>query len=155
MGWGIRQAGRRWLHRVRRFNRRWIDWLDPDPRPQTQWAPVESRARAPTPTVSAAPIDRAPVEIQWRETPNPDARRFSANVPLLTGGSVSLSNARAAETHPIGRALFAIPGVQSVFATPDFAAVTRTPDASWLDLTPAICDALIAAVNDPGEPHDA
>ena len=155
MGWSIRQSGRRWLDRLRRFNRRWIDRLDPDRPPATQWAPVETRARPPAPPVPAPPPDRAPVEIQWRETPNPDARRFSASVPMLAGGSVSFHNARAAEAHPLGRALFAIPGVQSVFATPDFAAITRTPDAPWLDLTPAICDALAAVLTDPGEEPDA
>lgn len=65
------------------------------------------------------------------ETPNPNARKFTASVPVVALGAVSVHTAADAARHPISAALFAIEGVTGVFAVKDFVTVTATPGADW------------------------
>ncbi|MBA2319680.1 MAG: NifU N-terminal domain-containing protein [Deltaproteobacteria bacterium] len=125
---GIRQ---RLMGRIRRFNRWWIDRLAPAEPPGPSTAPVERVVTRPAPA-------QQPVSITSEETPNPDARKFVANVRIVPSGSLSFSNRRAAADHPLGRELFEIDGVKSIFATGDFLTVTRDAGADWDRLTPAV-----------------
>jgi hypothetical protein len=126
---GIR---RRLLGRIRRFNRWWIDALAPAAAPAPRDPPP------PAPVVPTRPA----VVVTSEDTPNPDARKFTATVPVVRTGSISFSNPRAAADHPLGRAIFEIGGVRSLFATGDFLTVTRSPGADWAEVSPAVEAAL-------------
>ena len=65
-----------------------------------------------------------------QQTPNPNAVKFVLDRPI-SQGTVSFLNAEQAETHPIARRLFAIPGVCSVLLLGDFVTVNKTADAAW------------------------
>lgn len=130
---GKRSIARRIVGRIRRLNRRWIDWLDPDS--AATWAPVhEPAAAAP---IAAAPPKQAFV-VHREETPNPDAMKFVCNRKVVDTGSLSFSNARAADGHPLGRAVFQVDGVKSLFAVNDFVTVTRRTGEDWDRMGPQI-----------------
>ncbi len=120
---GIR---RRLVRQIRTFNRWWLDRLDPR-------APQDAVPRA-HPTASPP----AAVRVTSEDTPNPDARKFVANVPIVPTGSLSFSTQRAAAEHEVGRRLFEIAGVRSIFATGNFLTVTRNPGADWPSLSAAV-----------------
>ncbi len=128
---GKRSIARRIVGRIRRINRRWLDWLDPDA--AVTWAPVQEPA---TP-VKSAPTQPA-FTVHREETPNPDAMKFVCNRKVVDTGSLSFSNARAAEGHPLGRAVFQVDGVKSLFAVNDFVTVTRRPGEDWERMGPQI-----------------
>jgi hypothetical protein len=67
-----------------------------------------------------------------RPTPNPNSLKFEvAGAELLPGGLVAAHSAAEAAAHPLGAALFALPGVHSVLILPAFATVTKDPGAAW------------------------
>lgn len=140
----VRRLARRVLGPVRRFNRWWIDRLDPDAR--GSWAPVEEVPSATVrPATPAAPATAGPaLTIRREDTPNPDAMKFVCSRRVVPSGSLSFSNARAGEAHPLGRAIFGVPGVRSLFAINDFVTVTRGSDGDWEAMGPAIEAALRA-----------
>ena len=132
---GVRTLARRIVRRIRRMNRVWLDWLDPDA--EVTWAPVEEPApRTQVPVVPA--VSRQALVVKREETPNPDAMKFVCNRRLVEAGSISFSNARAAEGHPLGRTLFQVDGVKSIFAINDFVSVTRQPNADWDRIGPQV-----------------
>lgn len=63
-------------------------------------------------------------------TPNPNALRFTLDVPVPDG----------LEQSAFGTAVLAVPGVVSLFGVNDFVTVTRSPDGDW--------DVIVAAVQD-------
>ena len=65
-----------------------------------------------------------------QQTPNPNAVKFMLDRPV-SEGTVSFLSAEQAENHPIGRRLFAIPGVCSVLLLGDFVTVNKTAEAAW------------------------
>lgn len=152
----LRRALRRLVHRVRRFNRAWIDALDPDHDPDARWAEAPPRPDAAPagPVAEVAPPTRpepAPsvprsAEVWAEPTPNPDAMKFSASVPIAPRGALTFDDAAAAATHPVGRAVFAVGGVKSMFAVNDFVTVTRVPDADWAVMAPKIEAAIAGAL---------
>ncbi len=77
------------------------------------------------------------------ETPNPDARKFTAD-KKLSAGAKSWSSAEEAADDPLGAALFALEGVASVFLVNDFVTVTKEGSASWNTLSDAVCAAIVA-----------
>jgi hypothetical protein len=82
------------------------------------------------------------VDVWAEETPNPNARKFSASVRVVEKGSLSINSAADAEKHAIGRALWALGGVRGIFAVNDFVTVTKEDGASWDALSPQVIRAL-------------
>lgn len=149
----VRSVARAVLGRVRRFNRWWIDRLDPDarsPEPAAWDAPEPEAPGAPS---SPAPVAAAPeagraarvVEVWAESTPNPNAVKFVCSVPAIDGGALTW-RAGDRTDHPLGAALLAIPGVASAFAVGDFVTVTRRPTADWDTLAPEVEAALRRAL---------
>lgn len=136
----LRRVVRKAVRAVRRFNRAWIDALDPD------HAPGASYAEAPPPP--APPPPRPAPEVWAEPTPNPDAMKFSASVPIAPRAALSFDSAEAAAAHPLGRAVFAVPGVRSLFAVNDFVTVTRLPGADWGELVPRLERAIAEALSE-------
>lgn len=158
----LRRAARKLVRVVRRINRAWVDALDPDhgTEPQAEGSFVEAPPRpadpAPTaPRDDTTPTGRAPsepaparrVEVWSENTPNPDAMKFSASVPVAPRGALSFDSAEAAAAHPVGRAVFAVEGVRSMFAVNDFVTVTREPGADWDELAPRLEAAIAEALS--------
>ena len=113
-----------WFHRLRRFNRRWIDQLDPD------W-PLDESAPASQPATSHSREWRA---FEGERTPNPNALKFHV------GRSVdqrTLLRDTPAPEDPLNP-LLDVPGVVSVFAVEDFVTVLKGTDASWDDVLPDV-----------------
>ena len=50
------------------------------------------------------------------------------------------------QSHPLGKAIWAIGGVKSVFAVKDFVTVTKLEDAEWSKLTPKLTKAIKGAL---------
>jgi len=96
------------MYAIRRWNRIWLDRLDPDYPPPEPEAP--------------------PVSVYAEPTPNPDAMKFVSSVPVpaLSAG------------HPLQEALLATDGVKSIFAIEDFVTVTRERDHDWNLLLPQV-----------------
>lgn len=112
----------------------------PAPTPPQTWVPER-------PAPQRAP--RRNVQVRVEETPNPNARKLIADVPVHAGPSRVLQSAKDAASIPVARALFGVPGVASVFIVRDFVTVTREPSAAWNELLPratqAVKDALAEA----------
>lgn len=148
----LRRAARRLLRAVRRLNRAWVDALDPDHAPDEGAfveAPPTRPAPAPPPPRPEPPPSAPARQVEvWSEgTPNPDAMKFSASVPVAPRGALSFDSAEAAADHPIGRAVFAVGGVRSMFAVNDFVTVTREPGADWRELAPLLEAAIAEALS--------
>ncbi|RME22184.1 MAG: hypothetical protein D6798_16430 [Deltaproteobacteria bacterium] len=102
--------------------------------------------RGDDPGQGPASSTRAAVRVHAEATPNPDALKFTLDRRVVDSGSLSFSSAEDAAGHPLGRAIFAVPGVRSAFAVHDFVTVTKDPDASWTDLRPALEEAIRTAL---------
>jgi len=75
-------------------------------------------------------------------TPNPNAMKFTVDVPL--DGMFNVTSPDDAETIPLVKAIFDAGGVASVFGTSDFVTVTRTDDADWAQIEQAVRAAVAA-----------
>jgi hypothetical protein len=85
--------------------------------------------------------------VRFQPTPNPNAGKFTADRPVVAGkASKSYYSAAQATDDPVGRALFALPGVQSLFMVDDFVTVTKTPEADWGALIPRVEEAIAEAM---------
>lgn len=62
--------------------------------------------------------------------------------PLVEGRSQTYNSPREAETSPLARSLFAVPGVVSVFITRSFITVRKAEDTSWGAIVPQVEAAL-------------
>jgi hypothetical protein len=72
------------------------------------------------------------VTVSVRPTPNPDALMFRLDGATAVGaGMLAFFSAGEAAGHPLGAALFALPGVASVLVVPAFVTVTKRPEADW------------------------
>ena len=72
-------------------------------------------------------------------TPNPNSLKFTVkNRTFLDGGMASFNGPVEALGHPLGEALFALPGIANVFILPQFLTVTKKPEADWDALLPAL-----------------
>lgn len=80
------------------------------------------------------------VQISVDITPNPLALKFTPDLgrPLIEGRSQSYNSSKDAETSPLAKSLFAVPGVVSVFVTRSFVTVRKTEDADWDVITPQV-----------------
>lgn len=99
---------------------------------------VESVIAEAAAAAAAVTPQRTEVMVFGEATPNPNAMKFTATVPVIPSGTLSLTSAEAAEAHPLGRALFALNGVRVVFAVNDFVTVTKEGSADWVALAPAV-----------------
>jgi hypothetical protein len=63
---------------------------------------------------------------------------------FVEAGMLVFGNAKEAATHPLGRALFALSGVDNVFVVPDFLTITKRPEVDWKELWPAVAAVLEA-----------
>ncbi len=85
-------------------------------------------------------------------TPNPNSLKIVRTdgqpvVPaadLGGGGMLSFTSAAEAADHPLGAALFSVPGVAGVFALGTFLTVTKASAARWDDVLPGV-EALLHA----------
>ena len=76
-------------------------------------------------------------------TPNPNSLKITTDRgAFIDGGLESFASPEEAAHHPLGRRIFAVPGVANVFVLPQFLTVTKTPAANWNDLLPKIEGAL-------------
>lgn len=67
-----------------------------------------------------------------RPTPNPDSLMFTLDgASAIPSGMLAFFSAGEAAAHPLGTALFALPGVASVLVVPAFVTVTKRPEADW------------------------
>lgn len=79
------------------------------------------------------------MKISSSPTPNPDSLKFE--VPgrrIVEEGLFAFHSPREAEGHPLGAALFSLPGVHSLLLVPDFVTVTKHPAADWNLLADAV-----------------
>ena len=144
----LRSAARRLLKPLRRFNRWWIDRLDPDwPAKPAPAAPAQQPVRAADPVPQRKTREKAtgPISIWAEATPNPDAVKFTCSVQLVDAPVTWQAGDRTGDE--LGSGLLAIPGVRSAFAVGDFVTVTRVGGVDWTMLQPAIEDAIEAAVS--------
>jgi len=133
------------VQRVRNFNRRWIDRLDPDwpaQEPEAEWRDLST---APTvlPTVE---LSSGPVSVYAQSTPNPDALKFVAEGASM-GATATWTSAQACEGHPVGVALFGVEGVQAVFKSAGFVTVTRRSGVPWESMEDRIVQVLEGLFN--------
>ncbi|MEL7087921.1 MAG: NifU N-terminal domain-containing protein [Planctomycetota bacterium] len=84
------------------------------------------------------------------DTPNPQARKFTADVVLNPGPPRSYRTADAAAKDPLAAALFAAGPVTSVLIVNDFVTVNKTPSARWKTLRPKIEAVLAGHLADVG-----
>jgi hypothetical protein len=83
-----------------------------------------------------ATVPGMPVVTGTSETPNPDALRFTLDVPVE--GMRNITSAEAAADDPFAAAVFGTDGVVAVFATADFVTVTRAPGTDWAPIVAAV-----------------
>jgi hypothetical protein len=105
----------------------------PEPAPAPEEAPKKGKGKKKAEEPAAAKV-----RVTGENTPNPNAMKFSCSVKVVPKGSLSLNNAGVAAAHPLGAAIFAVPGVRAVFAVNDFVTVTKEESASWDDLRPRL-----------------
>jgi Fe-S cluster biogenesis protein NfuA len=62
---------------------------------------------------------------------------------VLGRGTADFPDAESARTSPLGRRIFAVPGVTGVFLGSDFVTVTKAADVEWDHIKPAILGAVM------------
>jgi Fe-S cluster biogenesis protein NfuA len=102
-----------------------------------------------------APFAFAPDEvlnIQVKDTPNPNSLKYILGITLVPGGSANFPTAASAVGRsPLAARIFEIPGIVGVFIGPDFFTITREEGRSWSDFTTPLENAL-QAFFEAGEP---
>jgi Fe-S cluster biogenesis protein NfuA len=81
--------------------------------------------------------------IQTESTPNPATLKFLPGETVLGRGTADLPDAEQAAKSPLGRRIFAVPGVTGVFLGSDFVTVTKGADVEWDHIKPAILGAVM------------
>ena len=81
--------------------------------------------------------------IQTESTPNPATLKFLPGETVLGRGTADLPDAESARKSPLGRRVFAVPGVTGVFLGSDFVTVTKAADVEWDHIKPAILGAVM------------
>lgn len=88
-----------------------------------------------------------PASIRFQNTPNPNAGKFTADRPIVTGKeSRSYYSAMQAAGEPLAELLFSVDGVASLFMVEDFVTVTKREDADWELLAPRVIDMMQRAL---------
>lgn len=78
--------------------------------------------------------------LKTTETPNPTARRFHLNQPLLASGTLDFPTIEAAQSNSLARRLFELPDVIAVFFLGSTVTVNKEPEADWSHLITPIAD---------------
>ena len=81
--------------------------------------------------------------IQTESTPNPATLKFLPGETVLGRGTADLPDAEAAAKSPLGRRIFAVPGVTGVFLGSDFVTVTKDASVEWDHIKPAVLGAVM------------
>ena len=85
------------------------------------------------------------VEVNVSTTPNEHAMKYTLNCQAIESGYKTYKNPQEAEESPVGKALFAIDGVEQVFLMADFVTVNKKADAKWSDMETAVLKAIQAS----------
>lgn len=71
-------------------------------------------------------------DFQTHPTPNPNSIKITTTLgPFVDDGMESFDSPAEAEGHPLGEALFAVPGIENVLILPGFVTISKSPGASW------------------------
>jgi Fe-S cluster biogenesis protein NfuA len=73
--------------------------------------------------------------VHVHSTPNPDARKFSVDRPVIEGGSATYRRPAPPEAPSLVRDLLEVPGVRGLFFLDTFCTVTIESGAPWDDVT--------------------
>jgi hypothetical protein len=80
---------------------------------------------------------------ETQPTPNPNSVKITTEAgTFISSGMESFSSPEEAENHPLGRSLFAVPGVTNVFLLPHFLTITKAPAADWNRVMAGVQEAL-------------
>lgn len=72
-------------------------------------------------------------------TPNPNSIKITTDAgPFIDGGMISVASTNEADTHPLGKLLFAIDGIANVLILPQFVTVSKTEAADWNKVLPRV-----------------
>jgi len=118
----------RWFHRLRRFNRQWIDRLDPD------WPPEGAHREEHAVLAAPEPMSAGELDLAGERTPNPNALKFHVGTPMTQR---TLLPDQHDPQDPLAP-LLDVPGVVSVFAVEDFVTVLKRPETEWDDALPGV-----------------
>jgi len=77
-----------------------------------------------------------PSTLDVQPTPNPNAMKFTLDVPTTDGAPRTYRSTADANDHPLARDLLAIQGVVYVFMTANFISVNKTPESDWSQILP-------------------
>lgn len=83
-----------------------------------------------------------PSSLEVQPTPNPNAMKFTLNVPTTDGAPKTYRSGAEAQAHPLALNLFAIEGVVYVFMTANFVSVNKTPESDWNKILPLASQAI-------------
>ena len=86
---------------------------------------------------------------QTHPTPNPNSIKITTDgESFIESGMESFNTPEEAAGHPLGRRLFAVPGLVNVFILPQFVTVTKHPATGWDAVLPKVEGALHAHFTD-------
>ncbi len=71
-----------------------------------------------------------PAQVRLDGTPNPNSLKITVSVPV-SSKPVTFASAAAAQSDPLAKKLFEVPGVKSVFMISNFVTVTKDPATEW------------------------
>ena len=90
-----------------------------------------------------------PLEVRVQRTPNPNSMLFHVNRVLTQSKTgETFSSLETAETSPLARELFRVPGVRSVFFLPGSVTVSRDPAVPWDDILSDLEEAIRAGLTE-------
>ncbi|MBP1995734.1 NifU N-terminal domain-containing protein [Paenibacillus eucommiae] len=87
------------------------------------------------------------IEINFQNTPNPNAIKINTNQIIFEGPrSTSLKSGDETD-HPLALALLQIEGVDNIFGIKDFVTVSKVADVEWDAIIPKVEEAFKAVYN--------
>ena len=75
-------------------------------------------------------------------TPNPNAMKFTVDVPTTDGSPRTYRSVEEAREDPLALKLFSIQGIVNVFMTANFISVNKAPEARWEEILPRATQAV-------------
>ena len=86
--------------------------------------------------------------LEFRETPNPNAKKLLVDPPTGPIGSAARSYFRPEQAagDVLAAGLFAVPGVVNVLIHPDWITIGKSPEANWDRVKAGVVKALSQAV---------
>jgi Scaffold protein Nfu/NifU N terminal len=85
--------------------------------------------------------------LEFRDTPNPNAKKLLIDPPTGPSGAPPRSFMRAdqAKADPLGQRLFQVPGVVNVLIHSDWITIGKAPDMGWERIKAGVVKALAEA----------